>query len=81
MKLSISQTCLLWFLNSSFSFRLVFFCKSELDGISATVALRKSDRRAIKSLSSVLHLDNDDDEEDQEEDLLENYAVDLKDLC
>jgi hypothetical protein len=49
-------------------------------------ALRKSDRRAIKSLSAVLHLHaNDDDDEDDEgegkgEDMFEKYALDLRDL-
>jgi hypothetical protein len=46
-------------------------------------ALRKSDRRAIKSLSEVLHIHaNDDDDEGggQGEDLFEKYALDLRDL-
>jgi hypothetical protein len=44
-------------------------------------ALRKSDRRAIKSLSAVLHLHaNDDEDEGQGEDLFEKYALDLRDL-
>jgi hypothetical protein len=69
------------------SVRLVFFCKSETGGISAVVALKKSDRRAIKSLSAVLHLHtNDDDDEDddegegQGEDMFEKYALDFRDL-
>ena len=76
---------------SSSSCRLVFFKETEADGQNALLALRKSDKGALQSVSSVLHLtdhtnksssdmgyDSTDDEKD--EDPLENIAMDLKDL-
>jgi hypothetical protein len=47
--------------------RLVFFRETEADGSNALLALRKSDKRAFPSVSSVLHLtdhknNNNDDE-------------------
>lgn len=74
---------------SSSSCRLVFFKESEADGSNAYLALRKSDKRAFQSVSSVLHLgDNtnesscidDDSSNDDREDPLESIAMDLKDL-
>ena len=76
---------------SSSSCRLVFFKETEADGQNALLALRKSDKGALQSVSSVLHLtdhtnksssdvgyNSADDEKD--EDPLENIAMDLKDL-
>jgi hypothetical protein len=77
---------------SSSSCRLVFFKETEADGSNALLALRKSDKRSFQSVSSVLHLtdytnestssdmgNTSSDDEDQE-DPLENIAMDLKDL-
>ena len=76
---------------SSSSCRLVFFKETEADGSNALLALRKSDKGAFQSVSSVLHLadhtsdsssDTGDETSDDEknEDPLENIAMDLKDL-
>jgi hypothetical protein len=47
-------------------FRLAFFCKSEEhDSISALVALRKSDRRAIPALLTLLRLESLDQDEQE----------------
>jgi hypothetical protein len=45
------------------------------------VALRKSHRGAIRSLAAVLHLGYDQDDEENDEDVLENHMLDLKELC
>jgi len=74
---------------SSSSCRLVFFKESEADGSNTLLALRKSDKKAFQSVSSVLHLtDNTDDsdigdssDDEEREDPLENIAMDLKDFC
>mmetsp|Transcript_33818 Transcript_33818/g.37734 ORF Transcript_33818/g.37734 Transcript_33818/m.37734 type:complete len:854 (+) Transcript_33818:68-2629(+) len=74
---------------SSSSSRLVFFEESEADGSNTLLALRKSDKRAFQSVSSVLHLidninDSDMDESSDEEghdEPLENIAMDFRDLC
>eukprot|EP00536_Pseudo-nitzschia_multiseries_P005580 jgi/Psemu1/285876/fgenesh1_pg.107_\ len=73
---------------TSSSSRLVFFEETEVDGSNALLALRKSDKRAFQSVSSVLHLidnanesdicDSSDDEGHQ--DPLEEIVMDLKDL-
>ncbi len=75
---------------SSSSCRLVFFKETEADGQNALLALRKSDKRAFQSVSSVLHLSdqsnksssNTNDISDNEtiEDPLANISMDLKDL-
>eukprot|EP00533_Pseudo-nitzschia_delicatissima_P007987 CAMPEP_0116081318 /NCGR_PEP_ID=MMETSP0327-20121206/2134_1 /TAXON_ID=44447 /ORGANISM="Pseudo-nitzschia delicatissima, Strain B596" /LENGTH=683 /DNA_ID=CAMNT_0003572047 /DNA_START=17 /DNA_END=2068 /DNA_ORIENTATION=- len=75
---------------SSSSCRLVFFKETEADGQNALLALRKSDKRAFQSLSSVLHLIdhsddsssamNDSSDDETREDPLQNIAMDLKDL-
>ena len=75
---------------SSSSCRLAFFKETEADGQNALLALRKSDKRAFQSVSSVLHLtDHSDDyssamnvssDDETHEDPLQNIAMDLKDL-
>lgn len=75
---------------SSSSCRLVFFKETEADGQNALLALRKSDKRAFQSVSSVLHLTddlndsssdmNDSSDDETHEDPLQNIAMDLKDL-
>lgn len=69
--------------------RLVFFEESEADGSNALLALRKSDKRAYQSVSSVLHLTDNADEsgmdessdEEGRDEPLENIAMDFRDLC
>lgn len=47
-------------------FRLAFFCRSEEQAsISALLALRKSDRRAIPSLLTLLRLESLDQDEQE----------------
>jgi hypothetical protein len=70
----------------------VFFCRSEVDGDSAYRALQKSDRRATESLSAILHLkaQSEDEASDNDDsydrvntdgmDPLESCALDLKQL-
>jgi hypothetical protein len=49
--------------------------------MSAVSALRKSDRRAIRSVSSVLHLGIDQvNEDDEDEAVFEDYTIDVKEL-
>ena len=73
--------------------RLVFFCQSEVDGGSAMLALKKSDKQATQSLSAILHLNERNDNrrdsyEDEPSDAqstesqlpLETCTLDLKDL-
>ena len=74
---------------SNSSSRLVFFEESEADGCNALLALRKSDKRAYQSVSSVLHLTDNTDDSGMDESLdevgrdepLENIAMDFRDLC
>jgi hypothetical protein len=72
--------------------RVVFFRESEADGSYPFKALRKSDKRAIHSVSSVLHLnlnqgvpgnnvEEDSDSESVDETPLESIAMDFKDMC
>ena len=72
--------------------RIVFFQEAEADGSYPFKALRKSDKRAIHSVSSVLHLnlnqevqgnnvDGDSDSESVDETPLESIAMDFKGMC
>jgi len=73
---------------TSSSSRLVFFEETEADGSNALLALRKSDKRAFQSVSSVLRLTEKSDEsviaessdDDDHEDPFEQIVMDLKDL-
>jgi hypothetical protein len=70
--------------------RVVFFRESEADGPNPLKTLRKIDKKAFHSVSSVLHLfdrngaqgDNSDDETESEtETTLESIAMNFKDMC
>lgn len=69
--------------------RLVFFLESEIEGISAISLLRKCHRNAIRSVSGVLHLENDenrydeseeDEDDEHEEAEFQDFVIDVKDL-
>jgi hypothetical protein len=71
------------------STRIIFFQESESDGSDPLRALRKSDKRALESVSKVLRLPEDDEAEetscDEERSSvrspLEIIAMDFKDFC
>jgi hypothetical protein len=72
--------------------RAVFFQQSEADGSNPLWALRKSDKKAVSSVSSVLRLTTDDDDTEDDSDnegdgdgpkqsSLESLVVDFRELC
>jgi hypothetical protein len=49
--------------------------------MSGLSALRKSDRKAVRSVSSVLHLGIDPaDEHEEDEEVFEDYMIDVEEL-
>ena len=61
-------------------YRIAFFSKSDDDGISTFLTLRKSNRMALPPVFKLLRLDHEIDDEDDLEDILNDHMIDSKEL-